>query len=37
MIKIIKIVKKICKNTIVNKKTLERLSDKPGNYPRCVL
>ena len=37
MIKIIKIVKKICKNTIVNKKTLERSSDKPGNYPRCVL
>ena len=29
--------KKICKNTIVNKKTLERSSDKPGNYPRCVL
>ena len=29
--------KKICKNTIVNKKTLERSSDEPGNYPRCVL
>ena len=29
--------KKFCKNTIVNKKTLERSSDKPGNYPRCVL
>ena len=29
--------KKICKNTIVNKKMFERSSDKPGNYPRCVL
>ena len=37
MIKIIKIVKKIGKNIIVNKKTLERSSDEPGNYPRCVL
>ena len=37
MIKIIKIVKKIGKNTIVNKKTLERSSDEPGNYPRFVL
>ena len=27
----------ICKNTIVNKKTFERSSDKPGTYPRCVL
>ena len=25
--------KKICKNTIVNKKTLERSSVEPGNYP----
>ena len=25
--------KKIGKNTIVNKKTLERSSDEPGNYP----
>ena len=33
----IKIVKKIGKYTIVNKKTLERSSDEPGNYPRCVL
>ena len=29
--------KKICKNTIVNKKTLERSSNKPGNYPICML
>ena len=28
--------KKIGKNTIVNKKTLERSSDELGNYPRCV-
>ena len=28
--------KKIGKYTIVNKKTLERSSDEPGNYPRCV-
>ena len=34
MIKIIKIVKKIGKNTIINKKTLKRSSDEPGNYPR---
>ena len=33
MIKIIKIAKKIGKNTIVNKKMLERSSDEPGNYP----
>ena len=33
----IKIVKKSGKYTIVNKKTLERSSDEPGNYPRCVL
>ena len=26
--------KKICKNTIINKKTLKRSSDEPGNYPR---
>ena len=37
MIKIIKFAKKIGKYTIVNKKTLERSSDEPGNYPRCVL
>ena len=29
--------KKIGKNIIVSKKTLERSSDKPGNYSRCVL
>ena len=29
--------KKIGKNTIINKKTLKRFSDEPGNYPRCVL
>ena len=29
--------KKISKNTIVNKKILERSSDEPSNYPRCVL
>ena len=29
--------KKIGKNTIVNKKMLERSSDEPDNYPRCVL
>ena len=29
--------KKIDKNTIVNKKTLERSLDEPRNYPRCVL
>ena len=29
--------KKIGKNAIVNKKTLERSSDEPSNYPRCVL
>ena len=29
--------KKISKNTIVNKKMLERTSDEPSNYPRCVL
>ena len=29
--------KKIGKYTIVNKKTLERSSDEPRNYPRCVL
>ena len=28
--------KKIDKYTFVNKKTLERSSDEPGNYPRCV-
>ena len=28
--------KKIGKNKIVNKKTLERSSDELGNYPRCV-
>ena len=33
----IKIVKKIGKYTIVNKKTLERSSDEPVNYPRYVL
>ena len=32
-----KIVKKIGKNTIFNRKTLERSSDKPGNYPICML
>ena len=30
--KIYKNCKKIGKNTIVNKKTLERSSDEPGNY-----
>ena len=29
--------KKIGKITIVNKKTLKRSSDEPGNYPWCVL
>ena len=29
----IKIIKKIGKITIVNKKTLKRSSDEPGNYP----
>ena len=29
--------KKISKNTIDNKKMLERFSDEPSNYPRCVL
>ena len=29
--------KKIGKYTIVNKKTLERSSHEPGNYPICVL
>ena len=29
--------KKIDKYTIVNKKALERSSDEPDNYPRCVL
>ena len=33
MIKIIKFAKKIGKNTIVNKKTLEISSDEPSNYP----
>ena len=33
----IKIIKKIGKITIVNKKTLKRSSDEPGNYPWCVL
>ena len=28
-----KTCKKIVKNTIVNKTTLERSSDEPGNYP----
>ena len=46
MIKMIKIqendksyknCKKISKNTIVNKKTFERSSDEPGNYPKYVL
>ena len=32
-----KIGKKIGKNTIFNKKTFERSSDKPGNYPICML
>ena len=31
MIKIIKIIKKISNNEILNKKTLERSSDEPGN------
>ena len=35
--KMIKIIKKIGKITIVNKKTLKRSSDEHGNYPRCVL
>ena len=29
--------KKINKNTVVNKKILERSSDEPSNCPRCVL
>ena len=29
--------KKISKNTVVNEKMLERSSDEPSNYPRCVL
>ena len=29
--------KKISKNIIFNKKMLERSSDKPGNYPKCML
>ena len=29
--------KKISKNTIVSKKILERSSDEPSNYPKCVL
>ena len=29
--------KKIGKNIIFNKKMLERSSDEPSNYPRCVL
>ena len=32
-----KIVQKIGKNVIFNKKTSERSSDKLGNFPRCVL
>ena len=34
---IYKNLKKISKNTIFNKKILERSSDEPSNYPRCVL
>ena len=37
MIKIIKIVKKSVKIQLLIKKTLERSSDEPGNYPWCVL
>ena len=29
--------KKISKNTVVNKKMLERSSDEPSNCPNCVL
>ena len=37
MIKIIKIVKTSVKIQLLIKKTLERSSDEPGNYPRFVL
>ena len=33
----IKIVKILVKNAIFNKKTLERSSDEPDNYPICML
>ena len=29
--------KKISKNTVVNKKMLEKSSDEPNHYPKCVL
>ena len=37
MIKVIKIVKKSIKIQLLIKKILERSSDEPSNYPRCVL
>ena len=32
-----KIVQKISKNAIFKKKMVERSSDEPSNYPRCLL
>ena len=32
-----KICKNICKNEIINKKTVERSLDGPCNYSRCML
>ena len=37
MIEVIKIVKKSVKIQLLIKKMLERSSDEPSNYPRCVL
>ena len=33
----IKIFKKIGKNKVFNKKIVEKSSEGPGNYPKCVL
>ena len=30
-------IKKITQNAIFNKKTVEISSERPGNYPKCVL
>ena len=30
-------IKKFGKSTIFNKKIVERSSDEPGNYPKCLL
>ena len=30
-------IRKISKNAVFDKKTIEIASERPGNYPKCVL